>query len=292
MSDEQPKNVQSVPPPTDEIDQDWGATPAPPGTATKSSPTAAKPATASSSKPSRTEDDEDEDEDEDDDETDEDEADSDDDDDEGDDDDDEEEAHASSAKPGGHGTAKPAAPSSSSDDWIPDGAPWVVLGLLVVGGIAGGLGFLGTADPRRVATEESAAHGSPSPSPSPAPKPTVAAAVPKPAGGDEESVEASHLLVQYQGSMRAAQAVTRTKEEAKKRAEEALAKAKKGVAFDKLVAEYSDEPNAAARGGKLGAFTRQRMVKPFADAAFALKPGQLSGIVETQFGYHVILRTK
>jgi parvulin-like peptidyl-prolyl isomerase len=116
--------------------------------------------------------------------------------------------------------------------------------------------------------------------------------MPKPGAGDEESVEASHLLVAYQGAMRAAPTTTRTKEEAKKRAEEALAKAKKGAAFEKLVAEYSDEPGAAARGGKLGAFTRNRMVKPFADAAFALKPGQISGVVETAFGYHVILRTK
>ena len=48
MSDEQPKNVSSVPPPTDEIDQEWGATPAPPGAVTKSSPTASagKPATS------------------------------------------------------------------------------------------------------------------------------------------------------------------------------------------------------------------------------------------------------
>jgi parvulin-like peptidyl-prolyl isomerase len=110
---------------------------------------------------------------------------------------------------------------------------------------------------------------------------------------DRETVEASHLLVAYQGSRRAAPTVTRTKEEAKKRAEEALAKAKKkGAEFEKVVAEYSDEPRAAERGGKLGAFTRRRMAKEFSDAAFALKPGEISGIVETPFGYHVILRTK
>ena len=84
----------------------------------------------------------------------------------------------------------------------------------------------------------------------------------------EEAIEASHLLVSYQGAMRASPTVTRTKDEAKARAAEAAAKAKKGEAFDKLVAEYSDEPNAAARKGSLGAFTRTRMVKPFADAAF------------------------
>jgi parvulin-like peptidyl-prolyl isomerase len=114
----------------------------------------------------------------------------------------------------------------------------------------------------------------------------------EPPPGSQEKVAASHLLVQYKGSARAAPTVTRTKEEAKKRAEEAAAKAKKGVPFDKLVSEYSDEPGAAARGGKLGKFPRQAMVPAFADAAFALKPGQISGVVETQFGYHVIQRTE
>jgi parvulin-like peptidyl-prolyl isomerase len=112
------------------------------------------------------------------------------------------------------------------------------------------------------------------------------------AAGDQESIEASHILVAFQGAMRANSTITRSKDEAKKRAEEALGKAKKGTPFEKLVAEYSDEPGAATRGGKLGSFTRGRMVQQFSDAAFALKPGQLSGVVETAFGYHVILRTK
>jgi len=81
-------------------------------------------------------------------------------------------------------------------------------------------------------------------------------------------------------------------EAAKKRAEEGLAKAKKGADFSKIVAEYSDEPGAAARGGALGEFQATQMVKPFSDAAFKLKVGQLSGLVETDFGYHVIKRTK
>lgn len=105
-------------------------------------------------------------------------------------------------------------------------------------------------------------------------------------------VGASHLLVQFVGAQGAKPAIVRTKQEARLRAEEALAKARAGTDFGELVKEYSDEPGAAERAGALGRFPHHAMVKPFADAAFHLKVGEISDLVESPFGYHIILRTE
>ena len=86
--------------------------------------------------------------------------------------------------------------------------------------------------------------------------------------------------------------LTRTREEAKQRAGEALARARKGEDFSKLVAEYSDEPGSAARKGSAGRFGRKHAIAGFSDAAFALKVGGISDVVESSLGYHVILRTE
>ena len=75
---------------------------------------------------------------------------------------------------------------------------------------------------------------------------------------------------------------------AKKKADEVLAKAKAGEDFGKLASEYSGDPGSKAQGGELGWATRQSFVQPFADALFAMKVGEISGPVKTQFGYHVI----
>lgn len=106
-----------------------------------------------------------------------------------------------------------------------------------------------------------------------------------------ESVEASHILIGYTGAPRSS--ATRTKAEAEAEAQRlsGLARAP-GADFAALAKEHSEDPGSGPRGGALGAFTRERMVKPFSDAAFALEVGQVSGPVESQFGYHVILRTK
>jgi len=67
-----------------------------------------------------------------------------------------------------------------------------------------------------------------------------------------------------------------------------LARARAGEDFSKLADEFTEDPSGKGRGGDLGWFGRGMMVKPFEDAAFALKPGEVSGVVESQFGYHII----
>lgn len=60
--------------------------------------------------------------------------------------------------------------------------------------------------------------------------------------------------------------------------------------FAEMAKKHSGDPGSAQRGGDLGAFPRSDMVKPFGDAVAALHPGDISGLVETQFGYHIIQR--
>jgi parvulin-like peptidyl-prolyl isomerase len=103
------------------------------------------------------------------------------------------------------------------------------------------------------------------------------------------TIRASHILIAYQGS--GVEGITRTKEEARKSIDDVLARIKKGENFEELASTYSDCPSAE-QGGDLGFFGRGRMVAPFDQAAFALKKGQISGVVETQFGYHIIKRTQ
>ncbi len=82
------------------------------------------------------------------------------------------------------------------------------------------------------------------------------------------------------------------KDKAKAKAEELLAEIRKTpAAFADLAKKNSDDPGSASKGGDLGFFGRGMMVKPFEDSAFALKDGEISGVVESDFGFHIIKLT-
>jgi peptidyl-prolyl cis-trans isomerase D len=101
------------------------------------------------------------------------------------------------------------------------------------------------------------------------------------------SVKASHILIAYEGAQRANPEVTRTKEEAEKRANELLLEAKKAdVVFSQLARDNSDGPSAP-NGGDLGYFQEGVMVPKFNDFAFGNPVGSI-GLVETDFGFHII----
>ena len=101
-----------------------------------------------------------------------------------------------------------------------------------------------------------------------------------------------HVLVKYQGAKNAPETITRTREEACLRAMEARDKMLAGADFDDVVKTYSDEAGAAERRGVLGVLERREMAPPFADAAMELTVGQMSDVVETDFGFHLILRNE
>lgn len=100
----------------------------------------------------------------------------------------------------------------------------------------------------------------------------------------------AHILIAFKGATRAKQSVTRTKAQALKLARRVAAVAAKDPKqFEVLAKKYSDGPSASV-GGALGSWTKGRMVPAFDAAVLKLKVGQVSGPVETRFGYHVILR--
>ncbi|MBY0369144.1 peptidyl-prolyl cis-trans isomerase [bacterium] len=88
------------------------------------------------------------------------------------------------------------------------------------------------------------------------------------------TITASHILVEkeYEG-------------------EDVLKKLSEGCTFESLAKAFSKCPSGE-EGGDLGEFSRGQMVKPFEEAAFALNVGETSGLVRTQFGYHIIKRTE
>ena len=101
-----------------------------------------------------------------------------------------------------------------------------------------------------------------------------------------DKVRARHILISTVDAER--QPLSEEKKaEAKKKAEEILAKAKAGEDFAELAKTYSEDPGSKDNGGEY-TFGRGEMVAEFEETAFALEPGQISDLVETKFGYHII----
>lgn len=98
-----------------------------------------------------------------------------------------------------------------------------------------------------------------------------------------EKVKASHILVKVDPG-----ADEKTKEERRIFAEGILEEIREGQDFGELARTKSDDTTSAVNGGSLGYFSRGSMVQSFEDAAFSMKPGDISDLVETPFGYHII----
>uniref|UniRef100_A0A8C3L3Z4 Peptidyl-prolyl cis-trans isomerase n=1 Tax=Chrysolophus pictus TaxID=9089 RepID=A0A8C3L3Z4_CHRPC len=114
--------------------------------------------------------------------------------------------------------------------------------------------------------------------------------------GEPSKVRCSHLLVKHNQSRRPSswrqEKITRTKDEALELINGYIQKIKSGEEdFESLASQFSDCSSAKA-GGDLGAFGRGQMQKPFEDASFALRAGEMSGPVFTESGIHIILRTE
>jgi len=249
-------------------------------------------------------DDEDDDADDEDDDADDEDDDADDEDEDEDEDDDEHEAQATSLRvvaPTQFQTPHPTLEPQDPTWWLPH----VVLGALILIGVLGffgvftsilgpplqRLGLLNTAAPE--APKSAAATSKPAAPPPVRPAPPTPQKPPanpnRPDAG--ETYGAKHILVMYKGSRMAPPNITRTKDEAKKRAEEVEKKLKSGTKFEDLVGDYSDEPAAKQSKGDLGKFKANAMVPAFSEAVKKLKVNEISDPVETEFGFHIIVRT-
>jgi NIMA-interacting peptidyl-prolyl cis-trans isomerase 1 len=114
--------------------------------------------------------------------------------------------------------------------------------------------------------------------------------LPDPAAGPER-IAARHILIGYAGSPQVVAGATRTESEARALAQQVVTKAREPKAdWNALAAEYTDEPGGKERAGDLGKFGRHQMVPAFEQAAFALPVGQISDVVQSPFGFHIIQR--
>jgi len=99
--------------------------------------------------------------------------------------------------------------------------------------------------------------------------------------GIKESVKLSHILMNIQAGDEAVAA-------AREKAEGLLKRIRAGENFAQLAGQYSEDPGSSKRGGELGFIQRGDFVREFEETAFALQPGEISGLVQSQFGFHII----
>ncbi len=162
-----------------------------------------------------------------------------------------------------------------------------LLGLLILVGCqsssSGGAGVSASASAATVAS------GAPSASPSAAVMIAASASAPFVA---PDTIIAQHVLVTYKGAKGAPKGVTRSKDEARALATKVRDEAKAGKPFEDLVAAYSEDPASKDRLGSVGKITKDKVVKQFADAAFALRVNEVSDVTESPFGFHVIKRSQ
>lgn len=107
-------------------------------------------------------------------------------------------------------------------------------------------------------------------------------------GGVEMS--GNHILIQFAGATSAPTSLKTTKDEARAKIEQ-IRKETTLKNFVDLAKKYSEEPNAVTTGGELGWFSKGVMVPQFEEPAFALKTGEISGIIESPFGFHIVYKT-
>lgn len=98
----------------------------------------------------------------------------------------------------------------------------------------------------------------------------------------DKTASVRHILLMTQGKTEAEKAAAKTK------IEDILAQAKAGADFAELAKTYSEDPGSKDNGGLYENFPRGQMVKPFEDAAFSVPVGQISGVIETPYGYHIL----
>jgi peptidyl-prolyl cis-trans isomerase D len=100
---------------------------------------------------------------------------------------------------------------------------------------------------------------------------------------EPKKIKARHIILKVAENL-----PPEKEEEIKTKAMNILQRLKNGEKFEELAKMFSEDNSTAKKGGELGYFKKGDMVKPFEEAAFSLKPGEISSIVKTQFGFHII----